>query len=95
MLQDTQLDTGAEIIELDAHRHVWRCCRERCRGCDNTMISTVHMGADLDHLQCAHCERMEAYVTHLLIHSSEDEEWEPRVVAVLEDPSGCFVALRH
>ena len=83
----------AQIVELDDYRRVWAVARERCVECDNAGIAVVHMGADLDHLQCTFCGLMAATVTHVEVGGDGDNPvWEARVV---EDLSGSVIALFH
>ncbi len=91
--QQEQAQRLVQVIELDDYRPVWAVARERCRECDNAGIAVVHMGADLDHLQCTFCGLDAAAVTHVETGGDGDNPvWEPRIT---EDLSDGIIALRH
>ena len=75
---------SAEVVDLDAHRPVWRVVKARCRFCYHTCVSTQHVECTLDNAECPTCLNMTCAVTHYLL---SDGSWEPRlrVCAPLEE----------
>jgi ribosomal protein S27AE len=58
---------SAEVIDLDAHRPVWRNVRGVCRACGVGAIATEHANCPLDKTECGTCGAMAFSVTHFVV----------------------------
>jgi hypothetical protein len=69
---------SAEVIDLDAHRPVWRNVRGVCKSCGIGAIETEHQDCPLDGTECGTCGAMAFCVTHFVV----DDQLVPRLELV-------------
>lgn len=69
---------SAKVIDLDAHRPVWRNVRGACKACGIGAIATEHAKCPLDNTECGTCGAMAFCVTHFVV----DDQLVPRLELV-------------
>jgi len=57
----------AKVIDLDAHRPVWRNVRGVCKACGTGAIATEHQDCALDYSECGRCGALCFSVTHFVV----------------------------